>query len=609
MNVPVAAKSLSALINLAANPPQYPRNPTHETLEPLVLYIVRVPGSKDVFLSPLRPPTKASISAEAILSSLYYFHVSGPGDDNAPTTEDKNSETRQEVDSKLSGLSIRRKPLPSEPNVSKTETSKPISNLEDYVEQQQEQSLKEDRNFPDPARGAGDDRTTASADIDAATASILPRKPVGPRPLPQTTHSAAANRDLKASGLDKHGDASLGTAPDNRPTDHATSGIINHPRPGIPTEPADGMLGASAADSRRDKGTCISIIRRDPSSTSQWNVGNIILKAFSGVLGSDDIKIEISTPGYQRFTRTGSYKSDVRKAELASLLSRRQDSSMSTESHPSFSPTKIADMAPPSQEPEEPMPTMFTRCISLTASRSKSPKKHGPGRIRTLSDPLRALDPNVIAPALSKAAQLRRANPSFLSPWEGMCTFATGMDGRSLKCKHTLASSSLENGPTSVTAAELRFNLPWTGVLNQKKEELGFHGRERGNSGGQTQRPSLGAIFDKIGDGKHASTLRNSFQRIKDHSLNREPSDQAFVTQPSKSPAHEIPSREGHGNQPGPTADERLDLTLGREKAGGGMRGSSAKLGKLVIEDEGLKMCDLVVASCMAVWWMYYQHD
>lgn len=46
MALPVEAQSLSTLINLAANPPQYPRNVTHEPLQPLTLYIVRVPGSQ-----------------------------------------------------------------------------------------------------------------------------------------------------------------------------------------------------------------------------------------------------------------------------------------------------------------------------------------------------------------------------------------------------------------------------------------------------------------------------------------------------------------------------------------------------------------------------------
>lgn len=43
---PVEARSLSGITAIASNPPSYPRNPTQQKLDPLVLYIVRVPGSK-----------------------------------------------------------------------------------------------------------------------------------------------------------------------------------------------------------------------------------------------------------------------------------------------------------------------------------------------------------------------------------------------------------------------------------------------------------------------------------------------------------------------------------------------------------------------------------
>lgn len=43
---PVEARSLSAVTAIASHPPAYPRNPTQKKLDPLVLYIVRVPGSK-----------------------------------------------------------------------------------------------------------------------------------------------------------------------------------------------------------------------------------------------------------------------------------------------------------------------------------------------------------------------------------------------------------------------------------------------------------------------------------------------------------------------------------------------------------------------------------
>ncbi|KAH8434988.1 uncharacterized protein LDX57_012617 [Aspergillus melleus] len=55
---PVEARSLSAITGIASNPPAYPRNPTQKKLEPLSLYIVRVPGSKGMcFISrPMRSP-------------------------------------------------------------------------------------------------------------------------------------------------------------------------------------------------------------------------------------------------------------------------------------------------------------------------------------------------------------------------------------------------------------------------------------------------------------------------------------------------------------------------------------------------------------------------
>ena len=41
----------------------------------------------------------------------------------------------------------------------------------------------------------------------------------------------------------------------------------------------------------------------------------------------------------------------------------------------------------------------------------------------------------------------------------------------------------------------------------------------------------------------------------------------------------------------------QFDLALGREKLGGGFDGEQAKLGKLIIEPEGQKMLDLIVAT------------
>lgn len=52
-----------------------------------------------------------------------------------------------------------------------------------------------------------------------------------------------------------------------------------------------------------------------------------------------------------------------------------------------------------------------------------------------------------------------------------------------------------------------------------------------------------------------------------------------------------------------------MDLSLGQERAGGGFGGKHAKLGKLIIEEAGLNMIDLVVAANMALWWKVFENS
>ncbi len=52
---------------------------------------------------------------------------------------------------------------------------------------------------------------------------------------------------------------------------------------------------------------------------------------------------------------------------------------------------------------------------------------------------------------------------------------------------------------------------------------------------------------------------------------------------------------------------DRMDLSLGQEFAGGGFGGKQAKLGKIIIDDEGLKMMDLLVAANIGLWWRAYE--
>jgi hypothetical protein len=50
-----------------------------------------------------------------------------------------------------------------------------------------------------------------------------------------------------------------------------------------------------------------------------------------------------------------------------------------------------------------------------------------------------------------------------------------------------------------------------------------------------------------------------------------------------------------------------FDLSLGQERAGGGAAGKQAKMGKLIIEEEGLMMLDLLVAANLGLWWRAYE--
>jgi len=74
----------------------------------------------------------------------------------------------------------------------------------------------------------------------------------------------------------------------------------------------------------------------------------------------------------------------------------------------------------------------------------------------------------------------------------------------------------------------------------------------------------------------------------------------------------------GHNRYPSAPASEshfafdedgNLDLTLGREKAGGGFGGRQAKLGKLIVWPAGLGMLDLLVAANLGLWWRGWERS
>lgn len=395
-----------------------------------------------------------------------------------------------------------------------------------------------------------------------------PRALTGPSPQPQRLESSGAERN----------------SVDNTTLRSSRSGTVannasgpSSPPPSLPPRPSH-----SSVKLDREKDFRITIIRRDPTSGTQWNIGSLVREQQSASTEGDTLKIEITTPGYQRFTRQPDLQAQSRQSIEQTIADIKRFSM-------SDNPPTLAERKTPGPASSHFERLPFTRELSLANRPKSSHRRH-----RSSSSDLSPTD-------LSIPTSPRRShsNLTFLSPWHGTCTFTTGMDGRSLKCRHRLPSSTTtssnsehQNGSssdTSIIAAELRFNLPWSALRNRDVNapfSPGSH--ERGSS------------FPLASLGKDAkSTLRRGVARIK-----REINTDSHIRRPSQTSISHSSSDDDESDDT--ASSGRLDLTLGRERAGGGRKGESAKLGKLVLRDEGLKMADLVVAAAMGVWWDVY---
>ncbi|KAA8649817.1 hypothetical protein EYZ11_005505 [Aspergillus tanneri] len=665
---PVEARSLSSITSIASQPPTYPRNPSQKKLDPLVLYIVRVPGSKDVFLSPLKPPTKASVSAEAINASLYYLHVATPDDEVLLQEYEQEREERarlrreglddEEADlpSEFARLNhVRRKPVPggggappppvaaaSPPSVPPALPARSLVSSTSLqpppMPPRPPLSARSSVDFtgatpPDRHSFLGnppDDQTTAPS-----------RRPLPPVPRDESAFDAPEDRDLKKGNRwsalggyfsrgpeiwkEKYEALSTGRhsldsrEPQMGPnTAHASS---SYTRMGSPGRSPGQSPTRNPPESRPpdQPGFHITLIRRDPSHGSQWNVATMSTPRMDG----GAIDIEVFTPGYKRFA---TQKEPFSLANLGINLPAEALNSLS-----------LSGIAPPPAESGEngdapPLPRRFHR--KLCVSR---PQEEARGSL-DLAGSRPSLD-SLGRPGSQGAghSKLKSGYYTFQSPWNGTCTFSSSANGRSLKCKHMVSMPGFSPQPgndnPAVTVAEIRFNTPFQpsnlphqpGPLHLSPFTLsqiaGFKdltgaldsGPEGTTSSPHVKRSSLAQILDGLSNRPRSRSAAST------HSLPPPPSTPPGVTH--KSSLSSISSADIDGpssnseaqTRPRPRprllpSEDRLDFTLARENAGGGMRGKSAKLGKLVIEDEGIKMLDLAVAACMAVWWRGYYY-
>ena len=570
MSVPVEARSLSDLTTLFANPPQYPRNPTHQALSRLTLYIVRVPGSRDVFLSPVRPPHKASVSLDAIQSALYYVHVNDEQDEGLRANFEEQRQD-QERERAASAHEIHRKPLPVAPYSNYPPSERPVVPPKSYPHYQ-----------PPPPHDVPDTqlaRQVARAqhvrlqtDIPTANGSVR-RRPLGPRPF-HSRHSSSDSNTIERKPVGE-GDldfersvnrmAATPVPPEFSPVIESKSALASALQ-GDNTE----LWEKQESSSMMRLFFSLTVIRRDTASGAQWNVGTV--ENFTRhANGLETMRVEITTPGYQKFARQG----DV-------LTSQQMPSSAGdAEAIKKFiAGTNDSPSAPTSSSPSS---AYFSRDLRPVRA-IPSDRNRFRSNSENLSFPKMGAGRDSTIPA-------RNFHYSFTSPWQGECTFSTGMNGRSFRCRHTILSNASENERQTMNIADLRFNLPWAV----------FPGKDLNGGPGHKTTGSLANAFTP----PSKEALRRSVQKFR-NGLSRDRDNLGYEE------SHSINTLSFKGptdleSDSDSDSSGRMDLRLGRERAGGGWQGKSAKLGKLVIEDEGLKMCDLVVSSCMAVFWKYFE--
>ncbi|KAK4225302.1 oxidoreductase-like protein [Podospora fimiseda] len=549
------ARSLSDINFIAANPPQYPHHP--DVRESLTLYLSRVPGTQDIILSTLRPHRK-NVTVEDIANSLYYIHLDDP-DDIAPKLPPRprvDAITSSRSSSESARSAIPRKPLPASSKVLTTASSSPPPQYEPY------------RPVPNNSVPVVFEEPTSIGGVNNAAYPPNPmfeKRQSGPPAPTSPPHTVP----LSPSTL--HTEARPTTP--NHYGSHQPPSRVTSPSYQLQSPPRTGRRPAAVTFS-------LTVIRRDPSSGSQVNVGKITSFAtniptpeqadptldpdnMSASLGAQRLNIRIDTSGYAKYRGMPSRASaDAQSQAFTQMIqSGAKDRAVSMGS--------IA-MAPVEEGFNRPVVMAYGGGWKAGIKKAFHRKERtGNGS----PDPPHSPE-DIAAPKPSHTRQgststvgsnhsasgeesgiithpgpgLRPKGYFFLSPWEGRCEFRTSTNGRSLKLRHVLDSTTkfqfdprevaqslqqaqamgrsrgdelqsalLGNKPVS----ELRFNLP-------------------------SQSDFFGARKNDAERDNRASRLSKQFANL----LNREP----------KSSDDEWSDDEG-------------DMDLGKEHAGGGHSG------------------------------------
>jgi hypothetical protein len=479
-------------------------------------------------------------------------------------------------------------------------------------------------------------------------ASIPKRKPlnagVSPEDIrqPQLPDPGVHRRPLGPRSLGSDITARTNPLPglENNPLDSASRrpGIVSPLKTESFTGQSSGSVSLGVMNTHLNDFS-ITLIRRDPSSGAQWNVGTICGQPTPDEAqnrrgkGSKkpyfDMSIHLTTPGYNYFRNppaTGynaegmaevsiptsiSHQAEITPVQHRSDLGFSRQIRMEGSSFWGRSSAHKRTQSDYSAERASPRGNDFTRDYSLDGMNVSGNDSTSTG-----------------------ASESRSKGYIFQSPWGGWCKFSTGSGGRTLRCKHSLPApisartagdfTSTPQPPSIVS--ELRFNLPSSAIFTPSTDVTA---KRSSVDSGRFNISKFGQIRNKLSHDKTSTTNRPPLPP-RPHPTSYAamyPSDDegAPPLPPRSSAASHL--RPGYQQTPSFSSpdtaqleqdlsysdegyeDDRLDLSIGREKAGGGNRGKRAKLGKLIIHDEGFKMLDLAVAANMAIWWSVWEFD
>ncbi|KAI9771481.1 MAG: hypothetical protein M1840_002101 [Geoglossum simile] len=625
----VVANSLSSLITLSSNPPKYPRTPYQEARDPLVLYIARVPGSKDVFLTTIKPRQK-TVTAEDVTCSLYYLHVNQPEDDALlhDTAEDIGEHPGGHERSNIELNRVERRPLPPSSQFHPGRPELPTKGHPEYqysapsssgsIQLSRKPVTGYTGNIPQSETGPqrrplgprpiGYEHQSVSQPLGLENTHPNPqaeRKPVlPPRPSLNVPPGGSSLTRGRSESPTKRSEVS---ASGNDSSKLSTTYSMPRRSLNIPTYPR-----RPSSDVVPPRNISITMIRRDPASSSQWNVGKItIISVPDGPLSSRHqrrsssyakaggsqhrISIEITNSGYTKFLppkRPPFYPPPDSEGRIA--LSEDQESIRWKD----FAYQNGLSSQPPEETGSE-VDEVFRREVLEEGAgfwdrnlRRMSGFADGNNAsnypVNNAARPSSQATPNFGDMAGGPQGSETGESPAkpmskgdvFISPWDGRCEFSTGVGGRSLKCKHTLPV-----GDTSARqVSELRFNLPASSTFSS-------------SSSSDMKRPLIFTQYIR----KHFRSSHHGYH----HDSESLPS--ALSTPSISSGSYNTTDSGNDRDDTKPGLDRRLSIALGQEKAGGGSGGKRAKLGKLIVEDEGQKMLDLIVAANMGIWWRAWE--